>query len=203
MLVIHQRIPSRAHSVELHLDFAARSKCRLRCFSSSGEEVGLDSGDVVQGHGCRHIGQMRAEGHGRRGDGLPAARIVRSNMVVAFPGTVGAGLAPGVGDLDTRHRATGLDRAGNTGHALGLLVIPQPGASGADAPFRGYRSGLDDHQTGAATGQAGVMMQVPVRGHTIDSAVLAHGRHRDAVAQGDVLQLERGKQCRHGQSSQK
>jgi urease accessory protein len=41
MLVIHQRIPSRAHSVELHLDFAARSKCRLRCFSSSGEEVGL------------------------------------------------------------------------------------------------------------------------------------------------------------------
>ncbi len=41
MLVINQRIPTAAHDAELHLDFEARSKTRLRCFSASGEEVGL------------------------------------------------------------------------------------------------------------------------------------------------------------------
>ncbi len=42
MLVIQQRIAPRDHwDAELHLSYEARSKCRLRCFTSSGEEVGL------------------------------------------------------------------------------------------------------------------------------------------------------------------
>lgn len=42
MLVIHQRCASAPHwDAELHLTFEARSKTRLRCFSASGEDVGL------------------------------------------------------------------------------------------------------------------------------------------------------------------
>jgi len=42
MLVIHRRIESRPDwSAELHLNYDARSKSRLRCFSSEGEDVGL------------------------------------------------------------------------------------------------------------------------------------------------------------------
>ena len=42
MLVIHRRVQSHpVWSAELHLNFEARSKSRLRCFSSSGEDVGL------------------------------------------------------------------------------------------------------------------------------------------------------------------
>jgi urease accessory protein len=42
MLVIHQRIAAQEHwDAELELSFEARSKSRLRCFSRSGEDVGL------------------------------------------------------------------------------------------------------------------------------------------------------------------
>ena len=42
MLVIHRRIePKPDCSAEIHLNFEARSKSRLRCFSADGEEVGL------------------------------------------------------------------------------------------------------------------------------------------------------------------
>lgn len=42
MLVIHSRIePQNTVDAELELTFEARSKTRLRCFSTSGEEVGL------------------------------------------------------------------------------------------------------------------------------------------------------------------
>lgn len=42
MLVIHSRIaPQSACDAELELTFEARSKSRLRCFTTDGEEVGL------------------------------------------------------------------------------------------------------------------------------------------------------------------
>lgn len=42
MLVIHQRLPAQEHwDAELLLTYEARSKSRLRCFSISGEDVGL------------------------------------------------------------------------------------------------------------------------------------------------------------------
>ncbi|MCF7201191.1 urease accessory protein UreE [Pseudomonas oligotrophica] len=42
MLVIHRRLPpSPGWQAELELTFDARSKSRLRCFTRSGEEVGL------------------------------------------------------------------------------------------------------------------------------------------------------------------
>lgn len=42
MLVIHNRIEPQAEwAAELHLNFEARSKSRLRCFSAENEDVGL------------------------------------------------------------------------------------------------------------------------------------------------------------------
>ena len=42
MLVIHSRIAPQANpDAELELTFEARSKSRLRCFTTAGEEVGL------------------------------------------------------------------------------------------------------------------------------------------------------------------
>jgi len=42
MLVIHRRIaPQALWAAELLLNFEARSKSRLRCFSADGEDVGL------------------------------------------------------------------------------------------------------------------------------------------------------------------
>lgn len=42
MLVIHRRIaPQTLWAAELLLNFEARSKSRLRCFSADGEDVGL------------------------------------------------------------------------------------------------------------------------------------------------------------------
>ncbi|MBD1551767.1 urease accessory protein UreE [Pseudomonas typographi] len=42
MLVIHHRTAEKPDwSAEIHLNYEARSKSRLRCFSASGEEVGL------------------------------------------------------------------------------------------------------------------------------------------------------------------
>ncbi|MNZ87031.1 hypothetical protein D3C78_1058780 [compost metagenome] len=169
--------------------------------AGGGDEVGLHAGDVALAHGLRHLGQVGAEGDGRRGDGLPAARVAFRDMVVALPRPVGAGLAPGVGDLDARHGAGGLDGAGDRGEGRGLLVAPQPGAGRGDAPFGGDGGGLDDHQAGAATGDAGVVVQVPVVDQAVGGAVLAHRRHGDAVAQGDVLELERGEQCGHAEGS--
>src|SRR5690606_41617766 len=55
---------------------------------------------------------------------------------------VGAGLAPGVGDLDARHRTGGLDGAGDRGEGFGLGVVPQPGAGRGDAPLGGDGGGL-------------------------------------------------------------
>jgi urease accessory protein len=42
MLVIHHRLPPQPHwDAELLLSFDARSKSRLRCFTTTGEDVGL------------------------------------------------------------------------------------------------------------------------------------------------------------------
>ncbi|MNC42761.1 hypothetical protein D3C75_915870 [compost metagenome] len=131
---------------------------------------------------------MRAEGDGGRGDGFPAAGVVGGNVVVTFPRAVGAGLAPGVGNLDTRHGTGGLDCLHHRHESLGVGIAPDTGATGGDAPFRCHGSGLDHQQAGTATGQAGQVHVVPVVDHAVLGHVLAHRRNGNAVAQGDVLE---------------
>ncbi|KPG95120.1 urease accessory protein UreE [Pseudomonas sp. RIT-PI-q] len=63
MLVIHRRIdPQPVWAAELHLNFEARSKSRLRCFSAEGEDVGLF---LERGQPPLYAGECREAGAGR------------------------------------------------------------------------------------------------------------------------------------------
>jgi len=164
------------------------------------DEILFDPGNVVQGHFARDFRQVRTKGDGRRGDSVPATGIVGSDVVIAFPRAVGAGLAPGVGNLDTRHRACRLDRLHHRHERLGVGVAPDPGATGGDAPFRCHGGGLHYQQACTATGEAGQVHVVPVVDHAVLSHVLAHRRDGDAVAQSDIFQGVGLEQGRHGQT---
>jgi hypothetical protein len=118
-------------------------------------------------------------------------------MVIAFPRTVGAGLAAGVADLDAGDRACGLDTGSNVGHALDLCIVPQAGAARRDTAFGRDCGCFHDDQAGAATGNAGVVRLMPIVDEAVIGGVLAHWRHRDTVAQSDIFEGERGKQGCH------
>ena len=175
--------------------FKAGSKGAAGCR----DKVGLHAGDVRKRHGAGHARQTAAKGDGRWRNRLPAAGIAFGNMVVAFPGVVGAGLAPCMADLDAGHGACGLDAGGNARHAVDLGVVPQAGAIGRDAALGRHARGFDDHQPRAAARHGGVVNLVPVIGETVHGAVLAHRRNGDAVAQGQAFESERGKECRHAE----
>ena len=67
MLVIRQRIDARPEwQAELELTYDARSKSRLRCFSTSGEDVGLF---LERGQPPLHDGECLLAGDGRVGGG--------------------------------------------------------------------------------------------------------------------------------------
>ena len=61
-------------------------------------------------------------------------------------------------------------------------VIPQPHALRRDAPFGHDPCSLDDQHGRARHRQRPQMHDVPIGHRAIDGAVLAHGRHGDAVA---------------------
>ena len=72
MLVIHRRITPQPHcDAELELTFEARSKSRLRCFSRSGEDVGLPSGPDGPVMGNSEVGHQN----------LGAGRIVDQELM--------------------------------------------------------------------------------------------------------------------------
>lgn len=166
--------------------------------AGGGGEITLNAGNIGLRHFTRYAGQHPAKGDGRGRDGFPIARIFGRDMIIAIPWAVGIGLAPGMGDLDAGHGACGLDGGGDPGKARDVIVAPQAKAIGADAAIGRNTGGLDNHQTRTAARKAGIMGKMPIRHEAVFRAVLAHGRHRDAVAQGNILQAEGGEKCRHG-----
>ncbi|KPX27266.1 Urease accessory protein UreD [Pseudomonas syringae pv. delphinii] len=161
------------------------------------DEVLTNAGDVVQGHGARHFRQVGTERNGGRRNGVPATRIGSDNVIIAFPRTVGAGLAACVGDLDARHATGVLDGFDDRHECLRLLVIPDTGATGGDPAFRCNGGGFNHQQTRTTTRHAGQVNVVPVIDDTVDCRVLAHRWNGDSVAQRDVFQFEGFEQCRH------
>ena len=153
-----------------------------------GNEVTADAVDILLRHLLRHARQIGAECDGGRSDRRPCPGIARRHVVIAFPRAVGAGLSAGMGDLNARHRTSGLDRRDNRPKCLGLCVGPQPCAAGRDAAFRRDSSRLHDQQAGAATGQRRKMDLVPFVDNAFVSGVLAHGGYGDPVAQCHALQ---------------
>ena len=87
-----------------------------------------------EGHLLGHLGRSAPNGDGRGRDGLPAARIAVGNVIVAFPGTVGAGLAPGMGDLNARHGAGRLDGLHDRSNACPRSSFQMPVQPGVMRP---------------------------------------------------------------------
>ena len=92
-----------------------------------------------------------------------------------------AGLAPGVGQLNTGHRALGSDETRDALQRFDLCVIPQPKVLGGNAAIGSYGGGFGENQPGTTDGTAAKVHQVPIIGQAILRRVLAHRRDRDAV----------------------
>ena len=103
--------------------------------------------------------------------------------------------------LDTGNRTLSRDETGDALQRLDLFVVPQPQIFGSDAPVFGDGGGLGEYQPGTADGAATEMNQMPVVGQAIDTGVLTHRRHRDAIEQGQLTQGKGFKQQAHGDLS--
>ena len=117
---------------------------------------------------------LRIEGDLRRPDRLPAALLQRDAAMLAQPGAVGTGLAPGMGELDTRNGPLGGDETGDALQGGDLRVVPQAEVFSGDAPVCRDRHGLGDDQARTADSATAQVHQVPVVGQAIDRGILAH-----------------------------
>ena len=139
--------------------------------------------------GLRHggwRGLLWQMGQGAGGQRLPAAVLWRDQHA-AVPRGGTRGLAARVADLDA-HRHVGRQAPGAlqlVAEGIGRGVVPQAQASGADAAFGRDGRGLQGQHARAAVEQVGPVRQVPVVGLAVNGRVLAHGRHDDAVGQGE------------------
>src|SRR3954470_10256669 len=124
----------------------------------------------------------RAGGHRR-----PSA-VGNCYGLSSFPGEAGAGLSSGVRELDTRNGALPFDKPGDPRQRGDVLILPKTQVSGADAAFGRYRSCLDNNKRGSSNRTAAQVNQMPVGGETIVARVLAHGRYRNAIAEGNITQ---------------
>ncbi|CAH0310734.1 hypothetical protein SRABI106_04039 [Rahnella aquatilis] len=145
------------------------------------DKIGHHTLDIGFGHFFRHFRQVFAECDCGWRNGCPATRIAFSNMIVPFPGQIGAGFTACVTDLDPRYCACGFDGFGNLRQFSSLFIVPDPETSRGDTPFRRNRCRFDNHQARAAACQRGVMHLMPVIRHAISGGILAHRRNGDAV----------------------
>jgi hypothetical protein len=136
------------------------------------------------------------KGLGARRERGPAAGIL-GDLAVAGPGTVSAGLASGVRQLDAGDRALLIDEVRGAGEGLEMAVAPNTQVLWGYAALRRDCGCFGEHQAGAADGTAGEMHEVPVVGHALARGILAHRRDADAIAEGDVAQAEFVEQMRH------
>ncbi|CRS16556.1 hypothetical protein PAERUG_P53_London_9_VIM_2_02_13_05504 [Pseudomonas aeruginosa] len=136
--------------------------------ASGCDEILTHTGNVFQRHGLRLLGQVTAKSYGRWSDGLPATGVIFSDVVIAFPWTVCACLATGVGDLQAGDRAGCLDRLHHRYEGLGQLIVPNTRTARSDPPFWRYSGCFDNHQPRPATRKGGVVNTVPL----VDQAIV-------------------------------
>ena len=165
-------------------------------------ELAHDLPDLISGQLGRHR-VLVVEGDRARRECLPPV-CVRADRRAALPGPVGRGLAAGVCELDSRHRALRDEEARDAAEGLDLGVVPDAEVVRRDTALGRDAGGLDDDQPGAA-GRAGrVVREVPVvrcaglrafRG----GRVLAHRGHPDPVRDGHIAQGDGLEEGAHGE----
>jgi hypothetical protein len=105
-----------------------------------------------------------------------------------------------VGQLNTRYRALLSQEGGDAGQKFDMFVLPDAVVLGGNAAASFHGGSFHDHQPGATGRAASQVDQMPVVGKTILTGVLAHGRHRDAVAEGHFANGKRGQKSGHASS---
>ena len=116
----------------------------------------------------------------------PVARVASSDVPMPFAPWLEAAVLPSKTQLeDAIRRSYDFSR-------------PQPQITVRNASRLFNRHHFSHHGAKATQGKFTVVRQMPVIDQAIDGHVLAHRRHRDAVAQRDALQLEGLKQGGHG-----
>src|SRR5260370_827764 len=108
-------------------------------------------------------------------DNVAPAAFVFADFTDAIPRTHCTCLASGMGELDARYAALGVDEFGNAGEWLDVRIAPNPGILRTDASFRKDSRSLDNNQCRSADGAAAEMHEVPIRGKAVVAGVLAHG----------------------------
>jgi len=92
-----------------------------------------------------------------------------------------------MGDLNAGHGSLGLEKRRNPLEREGVLPGPDARIPRAYAPFGRNGRGLDHDQGGPTHGTAPQVNHVPVRGQTVFTGILSHGRDENPVAKLDVL----------------
>ena len=149
---------------------------------------------------CVQLGGNRIRGPERNragGDRLPAAGLGR-NGAAAFPGRLGARLAPGVRQLDAWNRALLFHESCDPGQAADMLVLPDAQVVRRDAPTRLHRGSLADHGRRPAHRPASQMHQVPIAGKAILGGILGHGGDGDPVPKSDAANGQWREEVRAG-----
>jgi hypothetical protein len=92
-------------------------------------------------------------------------------------------LNPGRGSL-------AVDEFRNAREHFDVLVLPNPEILGTDASFGHNSRRFREDERGAADCATAEMHEMPVRGETVGTRILAHGRNDNPITKQDVANLQ-------------
>ncbi len=159
--------------VEASLEGAASSQ-------NKSVDDGGDAG-LVESLGWGVVGR---EGQGAGRDSLPAA-LGGQERAMSGEGSLGAGLAAGMGQLNGCAGALRVNELNNSPESGNVSIAPKPEITGGDAALGKDSGGFQDDQAGATLNAATQVDEVPISGEAVPRRVLAHGRDTDAVGKAD------------------
>lgn len=129
----------------------------------------------------------------------PSANALIGHRLVcsaANPGSKSARLATGVGNLNGSLDALAVDEVGDPAQRGDLGILPQTRVLRGNSAAGLNGSGFNDDEARAVQRQLAEVHQVIVGQVAIVGAVLAHGRHDDAVVQLDGAHAQRLEESR-------
>ena len=115
-----------------------------------------------------------------------------------FHGQLATRFAAGVRQLDARDSTLGVDKPGDAGQRLDVVVFPNSKVARSNAPVCGNRSRLDHYEGDPADSPAAEVDQMPVIGKSIMGGILAHRRHGDPVPKCDTANFQGAEQIDFG-----
>ena len=109
------------------------------------------------------------------------ATILYGNGRPTKPRSRGARFASGVGQLNARYRALLVNEVHNAPPSFDMRIQIDPRIGGRDAANRTDSSSLCEHERRSTNGPAAQVHQMPIRGMSVLSGILAHRRNNDSV----------------------